>query len=91
MTEQFGRQPSVIGTFVMFCIWTMACALAPNWPAFLIFRLLVGIFASAPIAIVAGIMADIYGEHRTRGRAMAAFMAASSFLLTMPSHAETDY
>ncbi|KUI53330.1 Polyamine transporter 2 [Cytospora mali] len=29
------------------------------------------------IAIVAGIMADIYGEHRTRGRAMAIFMAAS--------------
>lgn len=79
VTEQFGRRPSVIGTFMMFCIWTMACALAPNWPAFLIFRFFVGVFASAPIAIVAGIMADIYGEHRTRGRAMAAFMASTVF------------
>ena len=61
----------------MFCIWTMACALAPNWPAFLFFRLFVGVFASGPIAIVAGIMADIYGDHRTRGRAMVLYMAAS--------------
>ncbi|KAK2610202.1 hypothetical protein N8I77_003652 [Diaporthe amygdali] len=63
----------------MFCTWTLACALAPNWPAFLVFRLFVGTFASAPIAIVAGIMADIYGEHRTRGRAMAVFMATTVF------------
>lgn len=61
----------------MFCIWTLACALAPNWPAFLVFRLLVGVFASAPIALVAGIVADIYGEYRTRGRAMASFFAVS--------------
>lgn len=62
----------------MFCIWTLACALAPNWPAFLVFRLLVGVFASAPIALVAGIMADVYGEYRTRGRAMASYFAVSS-------------
>lgn len=61
----------------MFCIWTLACALAPNWPAFLVFRLLVGVFASAPIALVAGIVADVYGEYRTRGRAMASFFAVS--------------
>ncbi|KAK7710619.1 hypothetical protein SLS63_012893 [Diaporthe eres] len=41
--------------------------------------LLVGIFASAPIALVAGVMADVYGEYRTRGRAMASFFAATVF------------
>lgn len=61
----------------MFCIWTLACALAPNWPAFLVFRLLVGVFASAPIALVTGVMADVYGEYRTRGRAMASYFAVS--------------
>lgn len=58
----------------MFTIWTMACALAPNWPSLLVFRLFVGVFASSPIAIVTGILADIYGNHETRGRAMTAFM-----------------
>lgn len=61
----------------MFCIWTLACALAPNWPAFLVFRLLVGVFASASIALVTGVMADVYGEYRTRGRAMASYFAVS--------------
>lgn len=70
----------------MFCIWTLACALAPNWPAFLVFRLLVGVFASAPIALVAGIMADIYGEYRTRGRAMASYFAVSYAHLYESNH-----
>lgn len=64
----------------MFFIWTMACGLAPSWDAFLIFRLLVGVFASGPVAIVTGIVADIYNGHRARGRAMAAFMAVSILL-----------
>lgn len=75
LSEQYGRRWLSIGTFVMFCIWTMACGLAPTWAAFLVFRLFVGIFASGPIAIVTGILADIYNGHRARGRAMAAFMA----------------
>jgi len=87
LSEQFGRRWLVVGTFVMFCTWTLACALAPNWPAFLIFRLLVGVFASAPIALVAGIMADIYGEYRTRGRAMASFFAVSSSFFSDPTTA----
>lgn len=52
----------------------MACALAKNWPALLIFRLFAGIFASAPIAVAPGILADIYEDPRTRGRAVALYM-----------------
>ncbi|KIH94350.1 major facilitator superfamily transporter multidrug resistance [Sporothrix brasiliensis 5110] len=57
----------------------MACALAPNWAGFLVFRLLTGVFASAPIAVVTGILADVFGSARTRGRAMSMFMAMTVF------------
>lgn len=60
----------------------MGCALAPNWEGFITLRFFTGIFASAPIAIVAGIFADIYGDPRTRGRGMAVFMAVRDLLLS---------
>ncbi|KAM0428336.1 hypothetical protein ACHAQK_011681 [Fusarium lateritium] len=56
----------------------MACALAPTWPALLIFRFFCGSFASSPIAIVAGILADVYDDPRTRGRAFAIFMVCTT-------------
>ncbi|KAK3314680.1 major facilitator superfamily domain-containing protein [Apodospora peruviana] len=79
LSEQYGRKKLTVGTFIMFSLSTLACALAPTWAAFLIFRLLCGIFASAPIAIVTGIIADIYGDPRTRGRSMGIFMASTVF------------
>ena len=92
LSEQYGRRYITIVTFVVFTIWTLACGLAPNWPAFLVFRLLSGAFASAPIAVVTGIFADIYGDPVVRGRGMAAFMAVRyllpfslSTVLTLPT------
>jgi MFS family permease len=67
----------VIG-FVMYTIWTMACAVAPDWPALLIFRFLAGVFASAPIACVGGLYADIFSDPTSRGMAMAYFMVATT-------------
>ena len=61
----------------MLMVWTLACALAPNWPAMLIFRYFVGVSASAPIAVVTGQLADIFNDSITRGRAMAWFMVVS--------------
>ncbi|KAF9874510.1 hypothetical protein CkaCkLH20_08073 [Colletotrichum karsti] len=78
-SEHVGRRVLTVVTFVLFTIWTMACALAPNWPSLLVFRLFTGVFASSPIAIVTGILADIYGNHETRGRAMTAFMVMTTF------------
>ena len=49
----------------------MACALAPNWPAFLVFRLICGINASCAITVVGGLYADVFGDPVMRGRAMA--------------------
>ncbi len=66
-------------TFIIYTAFTLGCALAPNWPVFLVFRLVCGVMASAPIAVVGGLYADIYHDPRTRGRAMAYFMAATTF------------
>ena len=76
----------MLGALLVFLVWTVACAVAPNWSAFLVFRFLSGAFGSAPIAIVMGIFADIYDDPVTRGRGTAAFMAVSA-----PSEFTTDH
>lgn len=78
LSENFGRKPIMSSAFLFYIIWTMACAVAPNWPALLVFRLLCGIFASAPVAIVGGLYADVFGDPSTRGLAMAYFMVATT-------------
>lgn len=77
LSETYGRRSIMRFTFLGFAIFTMACALSPNWAALLIFRLLTGVNASSPISIVGGVYADIYSDPVTRGRAMAMFMAVS--------------
>ncbi|KJZ80216.1 hypothetical protein HIM_00066 [Hirsutella minnesotensis 3608] len=79
LSEHLGRRVPSLITFAGFSVFTLACALAPNWPSFLVFRLFCGAFASAPIAIVAGTLADIYDDPRTRGRAFAIFMVTTIF------------
>lgn len=77
LSEHFGRRDLSILTFATFCIFTMACGFAPNWESLLVFRLFCGVFGSCPISVVAGILADVYGEPRKRGRAFAIFMVVS--------------
>ncbi|KAH6606759.1 bicyclomycin resistance [Trichoderma cornu-damae] len=79
LSEHFGRRYLTIITFFTFMLATAACALAPNWPSLLVFRLISGCFASAPITVVAGYLADIYNEPRARGRAFSIFVVASTF------------
>lgn len=81
LSEHYGRRDLSLVTFCLFTVFTMACALAPTWPALLIFRFFCGAFASSPIAIVAGILADVYNDPRTRGRAFAIFMVVSIYCL----------
>ncbi|KAL8946049.1 MAG: hypothetical protein Q9222_007500 [Ikaeria aurantiellina] len=78
LSETYGRRMVMVITFGFFTIFTLACAVAPNWPFFLVFRLLCGITASSAIAVVGGLFADIYNDPITRGRAMAFFMAATT-------------
>ncbi|KAL2850148.1 major facilitator superfamily domain-containing protein [Aspergillus pseudoustus] len=78
-SEQFGRRNIAISTFCLYALFTMACALATSWASLLVFRLFTGIFASGPIAVVTGALADIYQSHRTRGRAIAIYMVVTAF------------
>ena len=77
ISESYGRRIIMLSTFVIFSFFTLACALAPDWPSFLVFRLLCGINASCAIAVVGGLFADVYANPVTRGRALAIFMAVS--------------
>ncbi|KAI0908409.1 major facilitator superfamily transporter [Ustulina deusta] len=77
LSEHIGRRNLTVVTLSLFALWTLGCALAPSWPAFLVFRLLCGTFGSAPIAVVTGQLADIYEDPLTRGRALAYFMATT--------------
>jgi MFS family permease len=79
LSENYGRKIVFRVAFLHYTIFTLATVLAPNWPAFLIFRFICGTFASAPIAVVGGLYADIFTDPRTRGVAMACFMAATTF------------
>ena len=79
LSENFGRKPVMTIAFFFYTVWMLGCALAPTWPAFLIFRWLAGTAASAPIAIVGALYADIFGDPRKRGVAMASFMGATTF------------
>jgi MFS family permease len=79
LSEHYGRKVVFLVAFLSYTISTLATALAPNWPAFLFFRFICGCFASAPIAVLGGLYADIFTNPRSRGVAMACFMAATTF------------
>ncbi|KAH7321977.1 major facilitator superfamily domain-containing protein [Rhexocercosporidium sp. MPI-PUGE-AT-0058] len=79
LSELYGRRWITIGTFSVFTLSTLGAALAPNWNALLIFRLLAGIGASAPISVVGGIYADIYESPVARGRSVAVFFTTIGF------------
>ena len=74
LSEQYGRKPILVPTFLLFTIFSMACALAPTFNALIIFRFFCGVNAAAPIAIVGGLYADVYHDPRKRGYALAWFM-----------------
>jgi len=78
LSEYHGRKYVMLGFFLLATIATLACAVAPNWPALLIFRFISGLGASGPIGTVGGLYADIYGDPQTRGSAMTWFMIATT-------------
>lgn len=88
LSEAYGRRLLMIGTFTLFSVSTMGAALAPNWTLLLIFRLLAGINASAPISIVGGIYADIYESPIARGRSVAVFLTVDN--LSKPFDSNTS-
>ncbi|KAK3072978.1 hypothetical protein LTR53_005838 [Teratosphaeriaceae sp. CCFEE 6253] len=79
LSESYGRKPVMIATFVVFTAFTLGCALAPSFPALVVFRLLVGIGASTPMSVIGGIFADIYNTRKARGLVITLFMAATTW------------
>lgn len=76
-SEYFGRKPPLLIAYVLFMIFTLACAVADSFASLLVFRLLNGMVASAPIATVGGLFADVHDDPTLRGRLMAYYMAVS--------------
>lgn len=69
LSEQYGRRTILVSTLCLYIIFTMATALAPNWAAFLVFRFLAGTFASPPMSVTGGSIADVFADKVERGQA----------------------
>jgi MFS family permease len=76
LSESYGRKGTMVISFAILTIFSIASAVAPNFAALVIFRLLVGVGGSCAISVVGGICADIYHNPKYRGRSMALFMVS---------------
>ncbi|CAI6099810.1 unnamed protein product [Clonostachys chloroleuca] len=70
LSEMYGRLWIYHICNVLFIVFNVACALAPNLAGLIIFRLLAGLFGCCPLTLGAGSIADIIPQER-RGAAMA--------------------
>jgi MFS family permease len=70
LSELYGRMIVYNVCNVLFLIFTIACAAAPNLGGLIAFRLLAGTASSCPVTLGAGSIADIV-PHERRGAAMA--------------------
>lgn len=78
LSEYIGRRPVLIGTFLGYLVFMLACSGAPNYAALLAFRLLCGLNAAAPTTIIGGLYADVFDNPSERGIAMAFYMAVTT-------------
>lgn len=72
LSETIGRRPTFIGPFIVYVGFQVGCALSKNTASILIFRLLSGIHAAAPLTNSGALIADVW-DADMRGRAMLAF------------------
>lgn len=78
LTEIYGRALVLKVSWFSYVCWSLGAPLAPTWPGFLVFRLLAGTSASAPMSINGSVFADLFKNAVTRGRAMAMFSAGTT-------------
>jgi multidrug resistance protein len=79
LSEEVGRKYVMVAAFTIYTLAVLASALAPNFAALVIFRLISGVGAACPITVCGGVCADLYYTPQSRGRAMAVFMAVTTF------------
>ncbi|KAL9108745.1 MAG: hypothetical protein Q9227_006541 [Pyrenula ochraceoflavens] len=60
LSEFLGRYPVYLGSLSIFGCWLVGAALAPNIGAQLTFRFLAGFFASSPLTVAGGSLADCW-------------------------------
>ncbi|KAJ6024272.1 multidrug resistance protein [Penicillium herquei] len=73
LSETYGRLPVYLTCNLSFLMWCIACAVAPNMAALVIFRFLAGAFGAAPFTLGGGTIADIV-DPAQRGTAMGIWM-----------------
>lgn len=78
LSEYKGRRPVMQGTFAGYLIFLLASSIAPDFASLLIFRLLGGICASAPTAIIGGLYADVLDNPTHRGIAMSFYLSITT-------------
>lgn len=76
MSELFGRKNPIFAGYIIFIIFQIPVAVAQNFYTIVICRFFAGVFGSAPLAIVAGALADMFSPIQ-RGYAVAVFAAAT--------------
>ncbi|MBE3050084.1 MFS transporter [Candidatus Bathyarchaeota archaeon] len=54
LSEMYGRRPVIAAANVFFCLWQMACAVAPNIESFIVFRFFCGVGGAG--SLVSGIL-----------------------------------
>jgi len=59
-SEFLGRWLPFFGAYIVFCIFQIPVAVAQNLETVILFRFLSGLFGTAPLAVTAGVMADIW-------------------------------
>ncbi|KAI9512855.1 MFS general substrate transporter [Russula earlei] len=77
LSEDIGRRPVFLITFLFNVAFQLGCALSKNTASILVFRFLAGTFAAAPLTNSGGVVGDIW-DTKTRGKAMLLF-AVSPF------------
>ncbi|KAF5667560.1 major facilitator family transporter [Fusarium heterosporum] len=78
LSEMYGRLPLYHICNVLFIIFNVACALAPNLGGLIAFRLLAGLAGSCPLTIGAGSLADMISREK-RGAAMSSWALGPLF------------
>lgn len=75
LSEQYGRRPILLFSFVVYTGFQVGSALSKNTASVLIFRFLGGTFAASPLTTSGGMIADVW-DADIRGKALALFTLA---------------
>lgn len=75
-SELYGRKKPLFVGFLIFAIFNFAVAVAQNLQTIFLMRFFGGVFGSAPLAIVGGALADLFGPV-DRGVAICVFAGAT--------------